>query len=251
VPHVLLILTILVARFDDVRVQEPPTGRSSLSGAPSHAMSEPDVVAAQKLLQRYFVAVGKFDMGAVKKLFPGMPDVEVQRITALARENSACRYFGSVLQTRSQPEHPSVGLAEASVVEACQPKRRAQPTVRSYRASFTLSGTPGSLVIVDQSQRDVHEVLRVGGDVPKPKRVEGEGPAYPPDAQAARVQGTVAIEMMIGTDGRVVYAYVVRSVPMLDEAALATARRWRFEPTLVNGVPVPVVCEMTVNFRLE
>jgi protein TonB len=107
------------------------------------------------------------------------------------------------------------------------------------------------LVIVDQSTRDIHEVLRVGGDLPKPTRLDRERLAYPPDAQAARVQGTVVIETMIGTDGRVVYAYVVQSIPMLDQAALAAVRRWRFEPTSVNGSPVPVVCEMTVNFRLE
>jgi TonB family protein len=214
-------------------------------------MPEQDVVEVQKLLQRYFVASGKFDMDAVHGLFPGMPDLELQRIKGLAKENSACRYFGSIPQIHSQPQHQSAVLAEASVVEACHPKRRTKPTVLSYRASFSLSGAPGSLIIVDQSRRDIHEVLRVGGDLPKPTRLDRERLAYPPDAQAARVQGTVVIETMIGTDGRVVYAYVVQSIPMLDEAALATVRRWRFEPTSVNGSPVPVVCEMTVNFRLE
>jgi TonB family protein len=74
-------------------------------------------------------------------------------------------------------------------------------------------------------------------------------PVYPAIAQSARVSGTVTIEATIGPDGKVTDATVVRSVPMLDQAALDAVRQWEYLPTLLNGVPVPVVMSVTVNFK--
>ena len=44
---------------------------------------------------------------------------------------------------------------------------------------------------------------------------------------------------------------VLRSVPLLDEAAIAAVRQWQYTPTLLNGVPVPVIMTVTVNFSLR
>ena len=93
--------------------------------------------------------------------------------------------------------------------------------------------------------------LRVGGRVKEPSKVRHVAPVYPVIAQQVRVQGTVIVEAIIGTDGRVREARVVGSRPLLDEAALAAVRQWVFTPTLLNGVPVPVIMTVTVNFRLN
>jgi protein TonB len=76
-------------------------------------------------------------------------------------------------------------------------------------------------------------------------------PTYPPDALASRVQGVVIIEARIEGDGTVSQARVLRSIPMLDEAAVDAVRQWIFTPTLMNGAPVPVVMTVTVNFTLD
>ena len=76
-------------------------------------------------------------------------------------------------------------------------------------------------------------------------------PVYPAIAQQARVEGIVIIEAIIGADGRVQQARVLRSKPLLDEAALDAVRQWVFTPTLLNGVPVPVIMTVTVNFTLR
>ena len=60
-------------------------------------------------------------------------------------------------------------------------------------------------------------------------------PVYPAIAQAARVAGLVIIQATIGVDGAVVDATVLRSVPLLDQAALAAVRQWRYTPTRLNG----------------
>jgi len=61
----------------------------------------------------------------------------------------------------------------------------------------------------------------------------------------------VIIEATIGTDGKVKDAKVLRTIPLLDQAALDAVRQWEFTPTLLNGVPVPVIMTVTVNFTLQ
>jgi protein TonB len=65
------------------------------------------------------------------------------------------------------------------------------------------------------------------------------------------VQGIVIVQATIGVDGAVVDATVLRSVPLLDQAAVDAVRQWRYTPTSLNGKPVAVVMTVTVNFQLR
>ena len=76
-------------------------------------------------------------------------------------------------------------------------------------------------------------------------------PVYPEDAKAASVEGVVILQVVISTDGSVLEASVLRSVPMLDDAAQHAVLQWRFEPTLLNGEPVEMEMVVTVNFTLS
>jgi protein TonB len=93
--------------------------------------------------------------------------------------------------------------------------------------------------------------VRVGGNIKAPTKTKNVAPVYPPIAQSARVQGVVIIEATIGANGRVTEARVLRSIPLLDQAALDAVKQWQFTPTLLNGVPVPVIMTVTVNFTLQ
>jgi TonB family protein len=95
------------------------------------------------------------------------------------------------------------------------------------------------------------EPVRVGGDILEPRKIRDVRPVYPDIARAASVQGIVIIEVTIDEFGTVGDARVLRSVPLLDEAALDAVRQWAFQPTLLNGVPTPVVMTVTVNFSLN
>ena len=94
------------------------------------------------------------------------------------------------------------------------------------------------------------QAVRVGGQIRQPTKIKDVKPEYPAIARSARVSGVVTIEATIGADGKVVDARVVRSVPMLDQAALDAVRQWEYTPTLLNGVPVPVIVTVTINFTL-
>ena len=84
-----------------------------------------------------------------------------------------------------------------------------------------------------------------------PTKVVDLKPVYPAIAQSARVQGVVIIEATIGINGMVQEAKILRSIPLLDSAALDAVRQWRYTPTLLNGVPVAVIITVTLNFTLQ
>ena len=92
--------------------------------------------------------------------------------------------------------------------------------------------------------------IRVGGAVKQPIKTRHVNPAYPPIAQSARVQGVVIMEIVITPEGQVQDARVLRSIPLLDQAALDAVRQWEFVPTMLNGQPTPVVMTVTVQFSL-
>jgi TonB family protein len=93
--------------------------------------------------------------------------------------------------------------------------------------------------------------IRVGGKVRPPTKIKDVTPVYPAAAKTAKVAGVVIIEATIGADGKVIDAKVLRSVPMLDQAALDAVRQWEYKPSLLNGAPVPVVMTVTINFKLQ
>jgi TonB family protein len=102
-----------------------------------------------------------------------------------------------------------------------------------------------------QALLDQYKPLRVGGEIKAPNKIRDVRPFYPPIAQASRVQGVVIIEGILDADGTVVGARVLRSIPLLDQAALDAVRQWQFEPPLVDGTPRAVLMTVTVNFNLQ
>ena len=93
--------------------------------------------------------------------------------------------------------------------------------------------------------------LRVGGTIRPPTKIKTVNPVYPIEAKMAGIQGVVILEARIEGDGTVSQAHVLRSIPMLDEAAVDAVRQWEFTPTLLNGNPVPIIMTVTVNFTLQ
>jgi periplasmic protein TonB len=94
-------------------------------------------------------------------------------------------------------------------------------------------------------------ILRVGPGIREPKRISGAPPEYPKFARDARVQGVVILETVINERGEVGRIKVLRSVPLLDNAAITAVQQWRYTPTLLNGVPVSVLMTITINFTLQ
>jgi TonB family protein len=104
----------------------------------------------------------------------------------------------------------------------------------------------GSALVAAQTQR-----LRVGGDITPPKRVVYVEPVYPEQAKADKLSGMVILEVVIGSDGKVLDDKLVRSAdPALDEAAAVAVRQWEYTPTYLNGEAVELAMSVNVTFAL-
>ena len=95
------------------------------------------------------------------------------------------------------------------------------------------------------------EPMRLGSTVAPPKKIKDVRPVYPPIALAMQARGTVILDVTIGTDGRVLDAKVLHSVPHLDLAALEAVRQWEYEPTRINGALVTLIMTVVVNFAIQ
>jgi periplasmic protein TonB len=93
--------------------------------------------------------------------------------------------------------------------------------------------------------------VRPGGDLKPPARTVYVAPTYPPLAKAAHVDGSVILEATIDEAGIVRDIRVLRSQPMFDQAAIDAVRQWRYAPTRLNGVAVPVILSVTVMFTMK
>lgn len=91
--------------------------------------------------------------------------------------------------------------------------------------------------------------IRVGGNVQRARLVKEVPPQYPEGALAQKISGTVALNLVIGTDGKVQQIQVVSGDPLLAQAALDAVRLWVYQPTLLNGTPVEVDTVVEVTFQ--
>jgi protein TonB len=92
--------------------------------------------------------------------------------------------------------------------------------------------------------------IRVGGIVSAARLIYQPKPEYPQLARMARAEGSVDLEAIIGKDGTIEELKVLRGHPLLVKAALEAVRQWRYQPTLLDGEPVEVLTEISVNFKL-
>ena len=75
-------------------------------------------------------------------------------------------------------------------------------------------------------------------------------PAYPPLAKQARISGSVVLQAVIGKDGSIENLHAVSGHPMLIQSAIDAVRQWKYKPYFLNGEPVEVDTQVTVNFTL-
>ena len=87
--------------------------------------------------------------------------------------------------------------------------------------------------------------------VAAPRRTKTISPSYPQEALAQGVRGIVILEILIDPQGKVKSAEVIRSIPLLDEAALSAVRNWEYEVTKIDGRPVSVKLTVPITFALK
>jgi TonB family protein len=116
--------------------------------------------------------------------------------------------------------------------------------------------SPAAIVILgllgqDPGSEAPRSPARVGSQVAEPKKLKHVAPRYPEDARRAGLTQAVVLECVIDPRGAVSRVDVLDGVPPLTDAALSAVRQWRYTPTLLDGVAVPVIMTVTVNFKLS
>ena len=92
---------------------------------------------------------------------------------------------------------------------------------------------------------------RVGGELQAPALIHRVEPDYPGVAVSGKVSGTVILEATVNEAGVVTDVNVLRSILLLDKAAIKAVRQWRYQPLVLNGQPVPFILVVTVTFSLR
>jgi protein TonB len=93
--------------------------------------------------------------------------------------------------------------------------------------------------------------VRIGGKIEAPALVHRVDPIYPDIAAVAKVTGVVILEATVDADGAVESVKVLRSVKLLDSAAIAAVKQWRYSPLVLNGVATPFVLTVTLTFSIK
>ena len=95
------------------------------------------------------------------------------------------------------------------------------------------------------------QIVKLPSQVLTGKAIVRKSPEYPPMAKQIRLAGSISVEIVISTDGRVEAARALNGHPLLMKASVEAARGWQFQPTMLNGVPVRVTGVITFDFTLN
>lgn len=94
--------------------------------------------------------------------------------------------------------------------------------------------------------------VEVSGAVTSPVQTSGNNPSYTDEARQARIQGIVILQLVIDCRGDVTDVTVLQGLPLgLTEAAVDAVQSWRYRPATLNGEPISVFFNISINFRLQ
>ena len=92
--------------------------------------------------------------------------------------------------------------------------------------------------------------VRIGGQIQQPTLIKRVEAVYPDLAMKANIQGTVILEAIVDEKGEVQNVKVLRSIPLLDRAAITAVQQWRYSPVILNGQPVPFILTVVMSFSI-
>jgi TonB family protein len=200
--------------------------------------------------------------------------------STLDRESSATQSLApkTAAAATATLDKPSAGVGNSPVIRIAanpdpatkQPDSapiRVKSTARAKTQSQgeeSAPSLPSPLAVAPANDRNLSGLMAsASSSVPKPslatvrisqgvsqglliKRVQ---PKYPPAALAVRAQGAVQIEATINKEGNVTNLRVLSGDPVLAHAALEAVRQWRYKPYYLDGEPVEIQTQITVNFK--
>ena len=112
-------------------------------------------------------------------------------------------------------------------------------------------GVEGGVMSPQELKKYEGDAVRAVDDIKPPKLIKQVNPVYPQIARQAQVEGMVILEAKTDEQGNVVGARILRSIPILDQAAVDAVKQWKYEPLIIDGKPRKVLFTVTVRFMLK
>lgn len=154
-----------------------------------------------------------------------------------------------VAATAFSPRHHLKRRISSIIEEVSMKKSRLFVSLASITLCLVAAGALAVRMFPLYAQRP--HVYRISDGVEPPKVLYKVDPPYTTDARAAKIEGTVVVDLEVHTDGRAHNMQIERALdPGLDQSALDAVSQWRFRPATKNGSPVAVKATIEINFRL-
>jgi len=133
------------------------------------------------------------------------------------------------------------------------PKTLLSPPPPAKPKRGVVGGVMGGVVegVIGGVVGEGEDLVRAVGDIKPPRLIKRVEPIYPKVAREARIEGIVIVEATTGIYGRVQNVKVLRSIPLLDQAAVDAVFQWVYEPFVIDGKPRGVIFTVTVVFKLD
>lgn len=113
--------------------------------------------------------------------------------------------------------------------------------------SLDVPPPPGETTVIEEPEEEILEYFMVEE---KPVLIKGVAPVYPKVALKANIEGSIHLKVLLGKDGKVEQATVVKGKEVFRKAALQAAYQYRFKPARQNDRPVKVYLVMPITFRI-
>jgi len=113
------------------------------------------------------------------------------------------------------------------------------------------SGVSGSVRDDKKLEEFAAGAVKVKDGIQPPRLIKKVNPVYSEVARLAEVEGVVILQVRTDVNGQVKDAIILRSVPLLDQAAMDAVRQWVYEPVIVDGQAVGITFTVTVRFKLD
>ncbi len=189
----------------------------------------------------------------VKKVSPVYPETARQAgVEGVVILEAKADEKGDVVEARILRSVPPLDEAALAAVK----QWKYEPMIIDGRARKVVFTVTVRFTLKDGPKPGIPDAFAAGavkaeGDIKPPKLVGEVMPVYPENARLARVQGVVILGVRTDEQGRVVDAKILRSIPLLDQAAIDAVKQWTYEPYVQDGRPRPIVFTVTVRFQLK
>jgi len=124
------------------------------------------------------------------------------------------------------------------------------PSMTGIAAENSGGALPNLMVGESNAPAPVLGTLNVSQGVSRGLLVKKTAPVYPPSAMQMHIEGAVELVATISKSGDISAVKVSSGNPQLARAAVDAVKQWKYKPYLLNGEPVEIQTQVTVNFKL-